>query len=111
MEEDNWTNDRCRDTRELRVDVGGNGELQELPLLLWTRQALVRIRRRDMGRTIKFCEVTPFASPVLMTAFMKMISVSLTVKSSSFLWKAPDQRWKARGRIGLTSLPPAGLTA
>lgn len=29
--------------------------------------------------------MTPLASPVLMTAFIKMISVSLTVKSSSFL--------------------------
>lgn len=34
---------------------------------------------------MRFWVVTPFARPVLMTAFMKTISVSLTVRSSSLL--------------------------
>lgn len=38
--------------------------------------------------TMRFWVVTPLANPVLITAFIKMISVNLTVKSSSFLLKA-----------------------
>lgn len=40
---ENATNDGGGDTRKLRVDVGGNGKLEEIPLFLRKRSKSARL--------------------------------------------------------------------
>jgi hypothetical protein len=83
------TNHLGRNSRKFSIDVHGNGELHEFPLLLNVEKVHQHIRKSGMRRrhnlTIMFCVGTPLTSPVLMRVFVKIISVSLTVRSSSFL--------------------------